>query len=105
MNALEGYVEDFIEAIGLYSRLEDAAGRNGQVHDEIIRGLGELKARLGFDSSAADIKSLIRESKEGVDRILATVRALKDFSCHERAERVEYDVNRVHGERNQDRLA
>ncbi len=58
-----------------YREAENAIGSS-----EVIDRLGQLRERVELDFLREDIPLLIKESKEGIDRVGRIVKDLKDFS-------------------------
>jgi len=72
---LEVYVRDLFEMICAYEAAEPALG-----HAPTLDTLKQLRARIELEFLKDDIPSLMRESKEGIDRVRKIVQDLKDFS-------------------------
>ena len=70
ISSLEGYINDLISLINGISEVED-------IKPEIIE---EYKQEIDYNFIKEDVKELINESKEGINRVKKIVHDLKDFS-------------------------
>lgn len=68
LKTLTGYVEDLM-------RIIDAVDR-----EQSLDTVRQLKHKLEYDYIQNDIRSLIAESEDGIDRVKRIISALKDFS-------------------------
>lgn len=87
LNSLTRYVgklQVFLEAI------EQATASS---EEQIIIDLKELRKKLKIDFILGDIKDLIEESNEGIDRIKKIVMGLKNFTRKDQDELVAVDIN------------
>ncbi|KAB0508322.1 MULTISPECIES: ATP-binding protein [Pseudomonas] len=75
LGALDGYFKQLQEMLDAYREAENAIGSS-----EVIDRLGQLRERVELDFLREDIPLLIKESKEGIDRVGRIVKDLKDFS-------------------------
>lgn len=95
LNSLGGYLRDFTDLFRLYCAMEEAV-RDGRLDDacEASKKIKNFKDNIGLEFEMDDSIRLIEESREGTERILSIVRALKDFSHSDDATYVECDINR-----------
>ena len=68
LKTLAGYVEDLMQIV-------DAVE-----HVSSVEALKQIKQKLEYDYIQSDIRSLIGESEDGIDRVRRIIGALKDFS-------------------------
>ncbi|GGX82304.1 hypothetical protein GCM10007160_07100 [Litchfieldella qijiaojingensis] len=68
LKTLAGYVQDLLRIIDAVDEAAD------------IEALQQLKRALEYDYIRGDIKSLINESEDGLERVKKIITALKDFS-------------------------
>jgi signal transduction histidine kinase len=86
LNTLTGYQEDIRNVVGKYRELmEDLKKLSGtgalpQAIDEQVNHLADIEKDADIDFILGDVSDLIRESREGVERIKNIVIDLKDFS-------------------------
>jgi signal transduction histidine kinase len=83
LNRLEEYAQDLIGLIGNYSQFAAAVEANAWGAKELKSSLSRLReseadADLAFLST--DVRTLIKESQEGADRVRQIVADLKDFA-------------------------
>lgn len=73
-NSLSGYVDDLVRLLSAYGEAEAAlpAAPFKEVH--------AVKREINFEYLCTDLADLIRESKDGLDRVKRIVQDLKDFS-------------------------
>jgi len=70
ISALEGYFDDIVKLIGDISSADDLTREK----------INRLKKGIDYEFISEDIKQLISESKEGINRVKKIVIDLKDFS-------------------------
>ncbi|MBI2309176.1 MAG: PAS domain-containing protein [Rhodocyclales bacterium] len=76
LGALDRYVQDLLRLADAYGVAEDAlAARPPE-----FQAVAQLKQQIEFDFLREDICSLIKESRDGLDRVKKIVQDLKDFS-------------------------
>lgn len=87
-----GTLDKYIAKLMEYSQLlaETLNGLHDQRAEEIAR---EARSRLKFDFIAEDIKKLITESLDGIDRVRTIVKDLKTFSHADQKEAKYADIN------------
>jgi signal transduction histidine kinase len=73
--ALQGYLDNLFALLDAYERA--AAQLNSP---ETTGRLARLRSELQFDFLKEDVPGLMRESKEGIERVRAIVQDLRDFS-------------------------
>ncbi|MCK9199660.1 MAG: PAS domain S-box protein [Gallionella sp.] len=76
LGTLEKYLADIFVVIDKYEAAEAVQGKDNPLLDE----LRQFKTRSDFNFLRQDIKSLIAESHQGLERIKKIIRDLKDFS-------------------------
>ena len=72
---LEGYIEQLFELIAAYEQTESSIGV-----PELRSRLRALRERVEWEYLKDDIPVLIRESRQGIERVRQIVQDLKDFS-------------------------
>jgi two-component system NtrC family sensor kinase len=75
LGSLEGYFKQLQEMLDAYREAEEVIASN-----EVIERLGQLRERIELEFLREDIPLLIKESKEGINRVGQIVKDLKDFS-------------------------
>jgi len=75
LGTLSSYFNHLQEMLDAYRRAEEAIGST-----ERLERLKSLRERIELDFLMEDIPLLIKESKEGIDRVGQIVKDLKDFS-------------------------
>lgn len=73
--SLEKYIDSLFEMLAAYEGAESSHG-----DPATVAGLRALRERLEFDYLRQDIPALMRESREGIERVRKIVQDLKDFS-------------------------
>ena len=81
LGTLQDYLGALLELIEAYAEAlpDEAAGANGEP-------LSALRQRLDIDFITGDVPQLLRESREGIERVTKIVQDLKDFSRIDRDE-------------------
>lgn len=79
LNTLGGYIDDLKAMIAAYRSLLGQAASSRVPLEGIDRALDQ-EAELGIDFILEDLPQLVRESREGLDRIRKIVIDLKDFA-------------------------
>lgn len=75
LGSLDGYFKQLQEMLDAYREAEEA-----MTSTEVIERLGQLRERIELEFLREDIPLLIKESKEGINRVGQIVKDLKDFS-------------------------
>ncbi|WP_237886892.1 ATP-binding protein [Pseudomonas sp. PGPR40] len=75
LGALDGYFKQLQNMLDAYREAESAISSS-----EVIDHLGELRERVELDFLREDIPQLIKESRDGINRVGQIVKDLKDFS-------------------------
>ncbi|WPN59174.1 ATP-binding protein [Pseudomonas sp. P9_31] len=75
LGALDGYFKQLQEMLDAYRGAETAIASS-----DVIDRLGQLRERIELDFLREDIPLLIKESKDGINRVGQIVKDLKDFS-------------------------
>lgn len=88
LGTLRQYVDDLFRLVEFYEQAE------GSLTEQQVAALCALKEELQFDYLREDVVSLISETLEGVDRVRAIVKDLKDFSHVDSAEWHHADLHR-----------
>lgn len=73
--SLENYTQEIIES---YKKIEDVVGENAS--SEVVALVQEIKKNTEFDFLTEDIVDLIKESKDGLERVKVIVEDLRNFS-------------------------
>ncbi|HVK93805.1 MAG TPA: response regulator [Noviherbaspirillum sp.] len=89
LGTLRGYIDDLLELIAHYERLEGALPAKTSLLDEVR----QARDRLEFDYLREDVQNLLHESDDGVQRVRRIVQDLKDFSHAGEAERQIFDLH------------
>ncbi len=76
LGALENYVNELLRVIDAYAAIESEL----QARPDLLAPLAETKRKADLEFLREDIGQLIRESKDGLDRVKRIVQDLKDFS-------------------------
>uniref|UniRef100_A0A7C4MSI4 histidine kinase n=1 Tax=Desulfatirhabdium butyrativorans TaxID=340467 RepID=A0A7C4MSI4_9BACT len=79
LNTLDGYIEDLKAVIAEYRSVLGQAASCGVPLEGIDRALAK-ETEVGVDFILEDLPNLVRESREGLDRIRKIVIDLKDFA-------------------------
>jgi signal transduction histidine kinase len=75
LGSLEGYFKQLQAMLDAYRDAEEAIGSS-----EVLERLGQLRERVELEFLREDIPLLIKESKDGINRVGQIVKDLKDFS-------------------------
>ncbi len=96
LKTLTGYVGNMLELLFSYRELASLVeGRRNAVEDEARRlsAIRKVEKEIDLEFLQEDILDLIRESREGMDRIKKIVMDLKDFAHPEDEEKKFADLN------------
>jgi signal transduction histidine kinase len=89
LGTLQGYVSQLLTAMDTYAA---AFTRTGGA--EVVAEADEIRRRFDIDFLTTDLRQLVTESREGIDRVCKIVHDLKDFSRSDRgAAWVRADIN------------
>jgi len=80
LSTLRGYLRDIFRLLESYEKLEAAFAR----HEEVAK-INTLKQIIQLPFLREDIFSLLAESSDGIERVTAIVKGLKDFSTVDKA--------------------
>ncbi|MDQ0122551.1 signal transduction histidine kinase [Pseudomonas lini] len=75
LGTLDGYFKQLQEMLDAYRDAEEAIGSS-----ELVEHLQQLRERVELEFLRDDIPLLIKESKDGINRVSQIVKDLKDFS-------------------------
>jgi PAS domain S-box-containing protein len=75
LQTLDRYLAEFEQVFDAYGRVEAETGAAAA-----FAGVERLKREIDFDYVRADVKSLLAESHDGIERVVKIIRDLKDFS-------------------------
>lgn len=94
-NSLASYTGIFAELYRFDSELYDAL-KEGDITKagETLKKIESYKEEVDADFAIGDIKELIKESKDGIDRVVKIVTSLKEFSHAGTGGRAECDINK-----------
>lgn len=95
LHSLDGYIKDISRLCHLYRQMCGAI--NEAKMEEAVALLNEIevyKAEIDIGFIENDLENLIQESREGIERVVAIVRGLKDFSHLDGGEMHESDLNK-----------
>ncbi len=87
LGTLRLYVEQLLELLEVYE-----SAREQIVTDDVSNRLNEIRKRIEVKFLVDDLKDLLAESSEGLDRVKKIVQDLKDFSHVDEAERQWVDL-------------
>jgi signal transduction histidine kinase len=89
LSTLQGYTTQLLNAIDAYAVELGRAGDAGSVAQ-----VEEIRRRFDIDFLSQDLRQLLAESREGIDRVCKIVHDLKDFSRSDRGSAwVRADIN------------
>lgn len=77
LGTLSGYVDDLLKIDAAWSGVEATLG---EAHPQLLAPVRALKSACDHDFLVGDLRQLIVESREGLDRVRKIVQDLKDFS-------------------------
>ena len=77
LGTLGGYVESLLAIDAAYSSSQSALPPDLQ---QVFRSVAELKENSDHDFMVEDLRQLIKESRDGLERVKTIVRDLKDFA-------------------------
>lgn len=89
LGTLQSYISYLLQLIAVYERTDGVLGD----HQELLAEIEEVRKRMNLDYLRADIRSLMDESLDGVQRVRRIVQDLKDFSRVGEIERQEVDLH------------
>lgn len=75
LGSLQSYVKDILKLVDAYVVAEPEIAT-----EDARRALAELRRRVDLDYLKTDVLDLMRESREGIERVRKIVQDLKDFS-------------------------
>ncbi len=75
LGSLDGYLQDIFSIVAAYQKAAAAAG-----NDAVFEEARQLMQSLDYDYVIQDIADLLKESKDGIDRVRKIVQDLKGFS-------------------------
>ena len=93
--SLVKYMQKFLELFGYYEKLLDQV-ENGSRSErlDLMERIKIIREEIKIDFVLDDIQSLLEESQEGIQRVSAIVKNLKDFSRMDPGEeRTDFDLN------------
>ncbi len=90
VSALEGYINELLQILSAYETCEPALDQN----NELIEALTQAKKSVDLDYLREDLGDLLKESKEGLDRVKKIVQDLKDFSHVDESEWQHADLHK-----------
>ncbi|MDX2469661.1 MAG: PAS domain S-box protein [SAR324 cluster bacterium] len=80
LNTLQEYAANFLAINESYQKLETYILIENKEAQKLLKELATQKEKLGFDWMVEDMPSLMEELIEGVDRVKAIVKNLREFS-------------------------
>jgi PAS domain S-box-containing protein len=89
LGTLQTYVSYLLQLLAVYQRTDGLL----QDHQALLGELDTVRKRMDLDYVRADVKSLLDESLDGVQRVRRIVQDLKDFSRVGEIERQEVDLH------------
>jgi len=91
-----GFVNSNLGTLGLYTtqllQLVDAGEACADAQPDALAKFGKLKAEVELPYLREDLSALLKESKDGLDRVKNIVQSLKDFAHPDSAEMMESDL-------------
>jgi signal transduction histidine kinase len=91
---LEESFGDLDQLLAVYAGMREAA-RSGRIDEAVIAGVEAREALADVDYLREEIPKSIAQSAEGVERIAAIVKAIREFSHPGAAEKAPVDLNRA----------
>ncbi len=76
VSSLAGYIDELLQILAAYEACEPALDQE----NPLIESLKQAKQKIDISYLKEDLADLLRESKEGLDRVKKIVQDLKDFS-------------------------
>lgn len=89
LGTLQTYVGKLLQLLAIYERTQPLLGGHPELQQEIER----MRQALDLDYMRTDLKSMMEESLEGVQRVRRIVQDLKDFSRAGENQRQPIDLN------------
>jgi len=95
LDVMREYSAALVDYIRLYRRLEERVGAAGEgvPGSEVVDELKDLRRREDIDYLMRDLEALLGESREGADRVLHIVQALKNLGRADDDEMRPADLN------------
>ncbi len=94
-NSLASYTGIFAELYRQDSELYDALKQGDIIKaGKTLQKIESYKNEVDADFAIGDIKELLKESKDGIDRVVKIVTSLKEFSHAGSGDRTECDINK-----------
>ena len=90
LHTLEGYIADLCRVLSSYAAADELL----RTRPELAQSIAAVKAQVDYDYLLDDLGALLRESKEGLERVRKIVQDLKDFSRSDSKEYQWYDLQR-----------
>ena len=75
VGSLQKYIQDLFNIINLYESVEDKI-----LDEKALKNVQDLKEEIELNYLKQDVTDLIKESQDGLDRVIKIVKDLKDFS-------------------------
>lgn len=94
LNTLNGYKEDLDSLLGSYSLLKDALPAAGPELDGLLRQIEKIETDIDIDFIRQDMGDLIRDCRQGTDRIKKIVEDLKHFAHPGQDKVQDTDINK-----------
>ena len=88
LSGLSNYVDDLVELFDLYRSAEQQL-----IDTELLQAIQTKKLSMDFDFLCSDLPELLKESRQGLDRVKNTVLNLKQFSHAGTGEKSWCDLN------------
>ncbi|MDD2878992.1 MAG: bacteriohemerythrin [Rhodoferax sp.] len=89
LGSLSGYVGQLFDLIGVYQ------ATNATLTTEQQSSVAAARQKIDFDYLQEDMPGLIRESREGLERVKKIVSGLRDFSSADNSQWAPADLNQV----------
>jgi PAS domain S-box-containing protein len=89
LGTLQTYLSYLLQLLAVYQRTDGLL----EAHLELANEIADVRKRMDLDYVRADVKSLMDESLDGVQRVRRIVQDLKDFSRVGEIERQEVDLH------------
>ena len=91
---LKDYVTDLIELLNAYRQLPKNVNNGLSELEGKIRDIKNLEEQIDLDFILDDMKSLFKDTDEGIKRLTEIIKSLRDFSRIDQVEDyTEYDIN------------
>ncbi len=93
-NTLQDYMKDLFTLFKAYKELTEIIENNSKDPKEKIKEIKQLEEEIDLEFISEDIKSLFKDTNEGIKRLMDIIKSLRDFARIDQVEEYsEYDIN------------